>query len=85
MYKFDRELIPVQIVVALWLALAAACACAGLSAPDPATAAREARKASVRACDAYDAAVRLRTSLRDEATEKVCASVRAVCDESPAE
>ena len=76
MYKFPATAVLGSIV---------AIACAGLSAPDPATAAREARRASVQACAAYDTAVRLRPSLKDEATEKVCVSVRAVCDESPAE
>ena len=56
-----------------------ACAALKSRAPDPATAAREARKASVLACNAYDAAVRAGAAKANDRADFACAATRGIC------
>lgn len=59
------------------LLLATGCASSG--APNPATAARDARRASIAACNAYDAAVRMGLHAADGRADWACAATRGVC------
>lgn len=51
------------------------------SAPqlDPATAARQARRTAVAACNAYDAAVSAGVAQPDDRADFACASTRGIC------
>ncbi len=49
------------------------------NAPDPATAARDARRVSVAACNAYDAAVRSGALQATERADLACAATRGIC------
>lgn len=66
----------VYVAVAL---LALSCVSLEQRAEDPSRAARDARKASVAACNAYDAAVRLGVAKPDERADYACAATRGIC------
>lgn len=67
------------LIIALAHVGALACAALESRAPDPATAAREARKASVLACNAYDAAVRAGATKANDRADFACAATRGIC------
>lgn len=68
-----------RLVYASLTSLLALACLAGAAPPEPALVARDARRASVAACNAYDAAVRMGVAKADEHADYACAATRGIC------